>query len=147
MSDISVLSDQYEQLVETSDKVNNSVITLKKKSILTEDPDSVRKYPKLKVTSEELDAAKNILLAFLQNVLQLMQKEYSKSEFIPSIILEDYKERLTNQYLREDVVKLIDDLKQKGMVSGDDMQTLDIILFILDTERSTLFRKLRKARG
>lgn len=34
MSDISVLSNQYEKLVATSDLINNYVITLKKKAIV-----------------------------------------------------------------------------------------------------------------
>ncbi len=36
MSEISVLSNQYEKLVNTSEKINNSVIALKKKGLLNQ---------------------------------------------------------------------------------------------------------------
>ena len=86
MSDISVLSNQYEQLVATSDKVNNSVIAFKKKSILS-DAGSKEKYPKLNVSPEELAAAKAILLLFLDNIVHLIDSDTLESDFIPTIIL------------------------------------------------------------
>lgn len=46
MSEITVLSNQYNKLVETPDKVNNSVIVYKKKKLLSE-PSNLKKYLKL----------------------------------------------------------------------------------------------------
>lgn len=147
MSDISVLSNQYEQLVATSDKVNNSVIAFKKKSILSVDANK-GKYPKLNVSPEELANAKAILLLFLDNIIRLIESDTLESEFIPTIILDDYKHRLSvSPFLKDELTKLIETLKQNQPVNEENIQVLDNILSILDNERSTLFRKLRTARG
>lgn len=147
MSDISVLSNQYEQLVATSDKVNNSVIAFKKKSLL-DDAATKAKYPKLSISIEELATAKQILLLFLDNIVKLIENDSLESDFIPAIILDDYKNRLSvNPYLKDDLKKLISELNQNQQVTEDDIEVLDSILTILDNERSTLFRKLRTARG
>jgi len=147
MSDISVLSNQYKQLVATSDKVNNSVIAFKKKSILS-DAGNKAKYPKLNVSPEELAAAKSVLLLFLGNIIHLIDSDTLESDFIPTIILDDYKHRLSvSPFLKDELTKLIEILKQNQPVAEDNIQVLDNILSILDNERSTLFRKLRTARG
>ena len=147
MSDISVLSNQYDKLVSTSEKVNNSVIAFKKKSILNDKLNKI-KYPKLKVSAEELLVAKSVLLLFLENIQKLLEEEYMESEFIPITILDDYKHRLSaNPYLKEDLKKLLELLKQNQPVGEDNIAVLDNILLILDNERSSLFKKLRTARG
>ena len=147
MSDISVLSNQYDQLVATSEKVNNSVVAFRKKSLLN-DTESRTKYPKLSVSLDELAAAKAILLLFLENIQKLLEDGHMESDFIPTIILEDYKHRLSaNPYLKEDLKKLIEVLKQNQLVAEDNIVVLDNILSVLDNERSALFRKLRTARG
>lgn len=147
MSEISVLSNQYDQLVATSEKVNNSVITFKKKSILNT-LGSQERYPKLSVTSEELKRAKDILLDFLDNIKKLVAEDFKGSDYIPSVILDDYKRKLSlNPYLKEDLAQLSNLLKQNQPIDGNHLQILDNILSILDNERSTLFRKLRTARG
>lgn len=147
MSDISVLSNQYDKLVSTSEKVNNSVIAFKKKSILTDDANKA-KYPRLKITSEELDIAKSILVLFLENIQKLLEDDYMESDFIPATVLEDYKLRLSaNPYLKEDLKKLLELLKQNKPIGEENITVLDNILLILDNERSSLFKKLRTARG
>ncbi len=147
MSDISVLSNQYERLVDTSEKINNSVIALKKRSIL-EDKNTNAKYPRLSVTVDEVSNAKNILLSFLMNINKIVQGETQESEYIPSLILEDYKNRLaSNQYLEEDVNEIVTKLNNNEQIETRHMTVLDEILSILDIERSNLFRKLRTARG
>lgn len=147
MSDISVLSNQYDKLVSTSEKVNNSVIAFKKKSILNDDANKT-KYPKLKITAEELDMAKSILILFLENIQKLLEDDYMESDFIPVTVLEDYKQRLSvNPYLKEDLKKLLELLKQNQPVGEENITVLNTILLILDNERSSLFKKLRTARG
>jgi hypothetical protein len=147
MSDISVLSNQYDKLVSTSEKVNNSVIAFKKKSILNDDVNKT-KYPKLKITVEELDMAKSILVLFLENIQKLLEDDYMESDFIPVTVLEDYKQRLSaNPYLKEDLKKLVELLNQNKPVGEENITVLDTILLILDNERSSLFKKLRTARG
>ena len=147
MSDISVLSNQYNQLVATSDKVNNSVITFRKKWLL-EDANNKTKYPKLSVTPEEVDYAKLNLVVFLENIDRLLEDDDSASDFLPATVLHDYKRRLSvKPYLKEDLKKLIELLKENKPVTDDNIVLLDAILSVLDNERGILFRKLRTARG
>ena len=147
MSEISVLSNQYNKLVETSDKVNNSVIVYKKKKLLSE-PSNLKKYPKLFIPSDDSDLAKNTLLSFLANLKQILEEDRKESDFIPSIVLEDYKKKLdANQYLKEDIESLISFIDKDQVISEENISILDGIMSVLDNERNILFRKLRTARG
>lgn len=147
MSEISVLSNQYNKLAETSDKVNNSVIVYKKKKLLSE-PSSLKKYPKLFISSDDSDLAKNTLLSFLTNLKQILEEDRKESDFIPSIVLEDYKKKLdANQYLKEDIESLISFIDKDQVISEENISILDGIMSVLDNERNILFRKLRTARG
>lgn len=147
MSEISVLSNQYNKLVETSDKVNNSVIVYKKKKLLNE-PSNLKKYPKLFISSDDSELAKSTLLSFLTNLKQILEEDRKESDFIPSIVLDDYKKKLdANQYLKEDIESLITFIDKDQIISEENISILDGIMSVLDNERNILFRKLRTARG
>jgi hypothetical protein len=147
MSDISVLSNQHKMLVETSDKVNNSVIVYKKCRLLS-DASTKQKHPKLQISAGDIAAAKSVLVPFLTNLKQILKEDCLESDFIPSLVLEDYKRKLeSNQYVKEDLDALIQALSEEKTVSEDDIATMDAIMAVLDSERGTLFRKLRTARG
>ena len=147
MSEISVLSNQYKKLVETSDKVNNSVIVYKKKKLLNE-PSTKKRYPKLFISSEDSAMAKEILTSFLTNLKQILEEDRKESDFIPSIVLEDYKKKLgANQYVKEDIESLLSLISADKAISTEDIGLLDGIMSVLDNERNVLFRKLRTARG
>jgi hypothetical protein len=147
MSDISVLSTQYEQLVTTSDKVNNSVIVLKKNNMLSS-TNVHQKYPKLSVSETEVNSAKSILISFLENVIKIIKGDTHESKYIPSMILDDYKDRLSkNPYLKEDIDELLRNIDNLKQLDQKHLTVLDEILSVLDIERSALFRKLRTARG
>jgi hypothetical protein len=143
MSQISFLADQYEQMALTSDKINNSVIALKKRSLIKEGH-----YPKLTVSKEELEEAFKVLIPFLENVNSALTGTIQESSFLPSLVFEDYKHRLSsNQFLKDDIEELIERLKSDRDIDSKSILMLDELLTILDIERSTLFRRLRKARG
>ena len=147
MSDVSILSNQYNQLVATSDKVNNSVITFKKEYLLA-DKSNRDKYPKLAVSSEEHEEAKKTLTAFLDNIKKIMDDNEMKSEFIPSLIIHDYKDRLSQHHDLSFFLKtLMYRVANDQPIDNKELLVLDDLLTVLDSERSTLFRKLRKGRG
>jgi hypothetical protein len=147
MSEISVLSSQYDKLVATSDKVNNSVVAFKKRSLLS-DARNRTKYPKLTVSDEELRNASVILDLFLTNVQRLLVEDLTESDFIPAIVLDDYKKRISEDpYIKEELNKLLTLLKKGQPFTESELTVMDSILSILDSERNMLFRKLRTARG
>lgn len=146
MSQMSILLDQYKRLVTTSDNVNNSIIALKKRSLLKGRGKS--KYPNLRITQQEVEVASELLTNFLENVSKLIQADAQESEFLPSLVFEDYKKRIsTNQFLDEDLKELISKLKRGEDVGSNGISVLDELLSVLDIERRALFRKLRTARG
>lgn len=147
MSEISVLSNQYEKLVRTSDKINNSVIAVKKKDLLSRNT-AKQQFPKLILTEEDFKEAMTILLGFLRNLNSLLNEESSKSEDLPLIILDDYIAKLTESpYFKEDLAQLIADIQENKKLDEKDIRVLDRVLSVLDSERTLLFRKLRTARG
>jgi hypothetical protein len=146
MSDISILSSQYEKLVSTSDQVNNSVIILKKHNLLQNQ--DAKRYPRLQVGTSDVSTASELLIPFLQNIIKLLEDHSQESDFIPFLIVENYVRKLSsNQFMREDLEDLVNKLKSKLNLDEKNIAILDGILAVLDTERSELFRKLRTARG
>ncbi|HPH30739.1 MAG TPA: hypothetical protein PLB49_02775 [Chitinophagaceae bacterium] len=148
MSDISALSNQYDQLVDISEKINNSVIVFKKQTLL-QDATSRTKYPNLKISSDEIAQASDNLLVFLLNVFDLLHDDtIAEKKFIPLTVMDDYKARLRkNVYLDEDLKRLQKHLQEKQTVTEADLQAMDFLVATLDTERNNLFRKLKTARG
>lgn len=147
MSEISVLSNQYEKLVQTSDKINNSVIAVKKKDLLSRHTIK-HQFPKLILTDEDFKEAMSVLLHFLQNLNSLINEESNKSDDLPLIILDDYKAKLNESpYFKEDLAQLILDIQDSKVLDEKDIKVLDRVLSVLDNERTLLFRKLRTARG
>lgn len=147
MSEISVLSNQYDQLAGTSNKVNHSVIALKKRNLIR-GASGRADYPNLAVSEEEEGSARETLLDFLRNVLKILAEDSVTSEFVPPLALADYKAKLISQpYMEEDIKEIVGRISSGEDLRSGDLQVLDKILSILDGERSMLFRKLRKARG
>ena len=143
MSDISIISNQYEKLVKTSDRIINSVITFQKKSLLA-DKSKRKLYPKLAVTEAEILDAKSTIKSFLKNVLDILDNDSKNTDFIPMIVLEDYKEKLLQTpYLEQNIRKML--LQDELLI--DDISTLDEIISVIENERGILFRKMRTSRG
>jgi hypothetical protein len=147
MSDVSVLSNQYHRLVDTSDKINNSVITIKKDTLLATN-DWQEKYPRLSVSDRERSEAKEVLMAFLKNIVELVNEQVHRSDFIPSLVLEEYKKRLLMVHdLRSEIHELINLIEKGQSIPAENMAILDDLMAVLDSERGILFRKMRKSRG
>lgn len=149
MSDISALSNQYDQLVGTSEKVNDSVVVFKKQSLL-QDAAARRNYPNLKISGEELAAASAMLLLFLADVFEQPDNaREGKEAFMPAAVKDDYKDKLKRNaaYLDEDLKRLYRRLQERQAVTESDLKLMDMLVTALDTERNNLFRKLRTARG
>lgn len=147
MSEISILDRQYRQLVDISDKVNNSVIAYKKRILLSEAA-TRQQHPKLSVSAEEVHQAKEILLPFLESLQQLLDDQGKSSEYIPAAVLADYKKKLVAKpFIKEELDELIGLLTNDQGITAKAVSILDGIMSLLDSERSILFRKLRTARG
>lgn len=147
MSEISVISNQYNKMVVTSDQVNNSVIAFKKKKLLSQQKGRSA-YPQITLEKDEEENAREILIEFLKNVRGIIKGEETRSEYIPSLIVKDYKSKLSGSvYVEEDVDSLLTKLEKHSDLGDESITVLDSLLLLLDKERNALFRKLRRARG
>ena len=146
---MSILSNQYERLVSTTNSVNDSVILLKKKKFSKDDPNIKRTFSNISNEVSELNGAQNLLVKFLNSLLELITNDnVTSSEYVPNIVFEDYKNRiLTIPYVKQDIEKIIELIQKKDNLSPESLDLLDNISSVLDSERTTLFRKLRTARG
>lgn len=145
MSDISVLSKQFEKLVQLSNSFNESVILHKKKKYSGSAKSSITKD---KIANKSLSEASDYLLLFLENLLHVIKDNSYSTEYIPSIILENYTRRIKpTPYLNEDLLEIIKKLKSQKVLSEDNIELLDKLLSELDTEKNVLYKKLRSGRG
>lgn len=147
MSEISVLSNLYEKLVDTSNRINGSVITIKKKGLLGDDI-TRKKYPKISVSDQEFESATRALITFLNYILSLLNEENQTSDELPLMVAETYVHKLKEDaYFKEKISELVNDLTHEKKLNEQDIKVLDRVISLLDSERTLLFRKLRTARG
>jgi hypothetical protein len=147
MSEISVLSNQYTKLVTTSDRINGSVITVKKHDLVGR-KEGRDLHPKISVSEQEFKLAKENLVKFLTQIFSLINEENQPSEDIPLLVIEDYLKKLNEDaYFKENLKELIEALTNEKELNDSDMRVLDRVISVLDSERTLLFRKLRTARG
>lgn len=143
MSEISVLANHYDRLVLLSTYLNDAVISLKKASMKD------MKYKKISssISSEQVNSASEYLISFLSKLYKLLYEGEQETDFIPNLVLADYKSKLSDSYIKEDLEGTLNGLKEKKDLSAENFKFLDRILMELDSERTTIFRKLRTARG
>ena len=146
MSEISAISNQYKTVVNTTDKVNNSIIALKKRSMVNS---QLRDKPKMQLSDVELENAKSYLVGFLLFLQQLQDDNINDTEFLPKVIVKDFQNRIINSipFFEDEVKKLVDDISQNQNLQKEQFNLLDKMASTLDSERTVLFRKLRTARG
>ena len=129
MSEMSVLSNQYERLVLTTNNVNDSVILLKKKKFSNEDLTNKKNISKAGDESDILNNAKSSLISFLNSLLELLKNDVDKSEYVPNMVLEDYKNKLhTIPYIEIDVEKAIRLIKNNDNLPQESLDLLIIFL-------------------
>jgi hypothetical protein len=147
MSEMTLITKRYGDIVDFTSKVNKSVIVFKKKSLLTEAANK-EKYPKLGVSETELITAKEDLLQSLIDLENLAtDKEYNKkllgvseSSALQNLVIK-------NETDRREIEAIVHFLRNDKPLSKTNFLMLDKIIAILDSERNLLFRKLRTARG
>lgn len=147
MSEMTLITKRYDDIVGFTSKVNKSVIVFKKNSLLA-DAINKTKYPNLEISEEELKCAKEDLLQSLFDLETLASDtEYNSklSGLAESSALQ--KLVLRSDTDRKEIEQIVHSLKENIPLSKTQFIMLDKIIAILDSERNLLFRKLRTARG
>jgi hypothetical protein len=147
MSEMTLITKRYSDIVDFTSKVNKSVIVFKKKSLLA-DHLNEKKYPKLKLSEEEINTAKQDLLQSLSDLESLA----ADTEFNNKLIGVSESSALKNLVLQNDtdrreIEAIVELLKENKPLSKTNFLMLDKIIAILDSERNLLFKKMRTARG
>lgn len=145
MSEISVISNQYNTVVDTTDSVNNSIIALKKRAVLAQKKGN----QKFELSNEELAFSKKFLSDFLGSLKQLREKGVMESEFLPNIVIKDFQKKVINAipFFETEVQAIIDSIMGDKELEDAQFNLLDKMAATLDNERTVLFKKLRTARG
>lgn len=147
MSEMTLITKRYSDIVDFTSKVNKSVIVFKKKSLLA-DRATKEKYHKLEVSEEEINTAKQDLLQSLSELENLAKD----TEFNSKLTGLSESSALQHMILRNDtdrreIEMILQLLKENKPLSKTNFLMLDKIIAILDSERNLLFRKMRTARG
>ena len=146
MSEISVLSNLYETVVNTTDSLNNSIISLKKRYIKRSELRA--KYKSIKLTEAEYKKAKEFILDFLEFIIKLQKEQGTELDFIPQTLIKDFGQKIDSiPFIEKIIPTIIEILKQEGDLTEEQFLLLDKIASTLDSERTVLFRKLKMARG
>lgn len=147
MSEMTLITKHYSDIVDFASKVNKSIIVFKKKSLL-EDQSCRDKYPTLKLSEEEIGRAKQDLLQSLTDLENLASDTVYNSKLSglsESSALQ--KMVLRNDTDKKEIELIVQVLKENKPLSKTNFLMLDKIAAILDSERNSLFKKLRTARG
>lgn len=145
MSEIGLIRDQYERLTTTTDNVNNSIITFKKLYKLLKG----EKNPAFTISKEELVFAKKTISGFMAYLVKL-SNENSQPDYsiIPQKVVARFKKDKLDFLKSDKKLKAVERaVNTEEGLDEDQLKLLDSIVTNLDMERSTLFKKLRTARG
>jgi ADP-heptose:LPS heptosyltransferase len=142
MSEISILSNQYNSVVDLTDNINNSIITFKKRKYRTTFTKEFSNN--LNLSESDYNTSKEYLVKFL-SFLQNQRKENSdKFNFLP----EDIQQKISSiVQFDSEITSILDNINMNKDLEDIQFDLLDRIVSILDNERTILFRKLRAARG
>lgn len=147
MSEMTLITKQYDDIASFTSKVNRSVMVFKKNSLLS-NPANKKKYPGLEITETELQGAKDDLLQSLSDLETLASETQYNSKLAglsESPALQKLIHRSDTD--RKEIEQIVQSLKENIPLSRTQFVMLDKIIAILDSERNLLFRKLRTARG
>jgi len=146
MSEISHLSDQYKRIVDLSNRINDAVIILRKKEMNT-NRELARKYRNIRVKKESIEQARKEISDFLQDILSVIKNKQTGK--LPYFLIHGFNELIKkNPYLVKDLEDLFHKLETNGKeLTAKDFELLDKILFVIDEDRTNVFRKLRSRKG
>ncbi len=147
MSDFSLLYKKYSSVSNLTNDLNNSVITLKRKGIFSIQ-EYKEKHPKLAVTPDEVIKANQLLVEILSVLENFYNNQDTKSELYELMDNSMFQNQiLKNIVFKDEIIKILEKLKEEKTLSPKDLSHIDKFISILDNEAAVLFRKLRTSRG
>lgn len=135
MSQTTLISNQYQNFANLSERVNEAILILKKEHYLA-DPNFRRQHQTMSVSTIELSDARLFLLGFLCDI----EKSYTSSGQFD----DDFINTLQHKVLTKDKISNTKKvINENQILTEAQLKTLDSLLLTIDNKRTTLFRKLR----
>lgn len=138
MSNLGIITHGYNSLSDLSKEMNNDVIVLKKSFYKLSDSK--------KITHERVETSKKqlvVLLKYLQKDLIPDPNSTNKST-LPEMFVNQVRvaNRSSLSYYLTDLQKTIHNLQGEGKITERDLELLDGLSAMIDTETSRMFRKI-----
>lgn len=147
MSDFSTLYKKYNSVSNLTNDLNNSVITLKRRS-LSSRQEILTQHPELKVSDEELMKAQNSIAEILAALETFYKDQNTNNQLYELMDNPLFKHQiLNNAEFKSQIIEALQKLRAKTELSRKDLSNIDKFISILDNEAAVLFRKLRTSRG
>lgn len=135
MSLTTLISNQYRDYADLSEKVNKSILVLKKEHYLA-NPDFKREHRKMLVSLDELENARIILFNFLTDI----EQSYNNSGYFD----DEFINTLNSKVLTKGkIINTKESINKNQILTEGQLKILDTLLLTIDNRRTTLFRKLR----
>jgi hypothetical protein len=146
MSDFNQLFKKYNSVSNLTNELNNSVITLKRKNLMSK-PGVQEEHPKLQVSKEEVEKALVEIYSILKHLVSFYNQPDIKNELYELKDNALFKNQiLKNDDFKNQIYAALEKLQGSQELSNGDLSNLDKFISILDNEASVLFRKLRTNR-
>ena len=147
MSDFSTLYKKYNSISNLTNDLNNSVIVLKRRNIMT-DPANKANYPKLDVQDTEVFKANKDIALILSHLENFYNNQDTRNSLYELMVNPLFRNNiLDNMEYREHILQSLKKLQEDQALSEEELSSIDRFVSILDNEASVLYRKLRSTRG
>lgn len=136
MSEYSLIANKYNRIKNISENFNNAVITIKKRSLSSNDNEKTL----FSVSEDEYTEANNDLLKCISIIENLSEED----------IIEEYnhyKTLIENSELKARIQKVKKRILEKKDANNSDFEILDKVLNLIEDEKIYLFKKLRLSKG
>jgi hypothetical protein len=146
MSDINLLYKRYNSVSNLTNDLNNSVITLKRKS-LSQEEEIEKEHPNLKVSEEELTHAQKSIIEILTALENFYNQQDINSDLYELMDNPLFKSQiLNNPEYKEQIITTLEKIKSNTALTRKDLAAVDKFISILDNEAAVLYKKLRTDR-
>jgi hypothetical protein len=147
MSDFSTLFKKYNSVSNLTNDLNNSVITLKRRNLVSK-PEIKQKHPQLEVSDDDVLKAKKDIINILSALESFYRNQDTNNELYELMDNSLFKKQILNDAeFKTQIIEALEKVKNSKELNSRDLSNIDKFISVLDNESAVLFRKLRTNRG
>ncbi|MCO5950529.1 hypothetical protein [Mucilaginibacter flavidus] len=146
MSDFSLLYKKYNSVSSLTNGLNNSVLTLKRRNLVSK-PGVEEQHPKLQVSDSEVEKAQKDISLILSDLEMFYQNQNIHNNLYELRDNPLFKNQiLDNTEFRNQILAALEKVKSSKSLTNKDLSYIDKFISVLDNQASVLYRKLRTNR-